>query len=317
MKNLDLLNSILKWKVTLAIVLGSSILMSAVFSSKFFIDPKYKSWAIIYPSNLMPYSQESPTEQMLQLFQSDSIFNHVVNHFHLASHYELDSLSPTVYNQLLSVYSENVSIKKTEYEAVKIEVLDKDPQVACDLINEMVNAFNAYTLKLNRQKSQELVAIFEERLRRKSEQIDSINVALKAIAVKFGIIDYNAQSRELSKEYYRTIAGGNEKKIGELTNSMRNLEERGGEFHELENHIYNATNEYAALQSHLNILVSDAQKELTYTNMVVKPFPSNKKAYPVRWLIVTISACASLLFSLLVIMIIEGRKNNVPDAPNP
>ncbi len=310
MKYFDLLNIVNKWKVTLAIVLGSSIVLSSVFSSKLFIDPKYRSTAVIYPSNLMPYSQESPTEQMLQLFQSDSIFNHVVDHFKLASHYELDSMSPAIHNELLNIYNENVSIKKTEYEAVKIEVLDKDPDVACNMIHEMVNAFNAYTLKLNKQKSAELVGIFEEQLNRKGMQIDSINTALKEIAVKFGIVDYVAQSRELSKEYYRTIASGNEKKIGELTNSMRNLEERGGKFHELQNHLWNSTQEYATLQSQYNTVLSDSQKSLTYTNMVVKPFPSKKKAYPIRWLIVTISACASLLFSLLVIMILEGRKNN-------
>ncbi|TAL58150.1 MAG: hypothetical protein EPN85_12240 [Bacteroidetes bacterium] len=312
MKNFDLLNIILKWKITLAIVLGSSIVLSAIFSSAFFIDPKYKSWAIIYPSNLMPYSQESPTEQMLQLFQSDSIFNHVVEHFHLIGHYKLDSLSPIIYNQLQNIYNENVSVKKTEYEAVKIEVLDKDPQVACNIINEMVNAFNAYTLKLNRQKSKELVDIFGEQLNRKGLQIDSITTAMKEIAVKFGIIDYGAQSRELSKEYYRTIVGGNERKINELTNSMRNLEERGGKFWELQNHLHNSTSEYASLQTHYNIVLSDSKKNLTYTNMVIKPYPSNKKAYPIRWLIVTISACASGLFSLLVIMIIEGRKSNSP-----
>ena len=116
MKNFDLMQIILKWKLTLAIVLGVSIILSAVFSSAYFIKPKYKSVAIIYPSNLMPYSQESPTEQMLQLFQSDSIFDHVVAHFNLISHYKLDSLSPTIYNELLFLYNENVSIKKTEEE---------------------------------------------------------------------------------------------------------------------------------------------------------------------------------------------------------
>lgn len=314
MKSFDLLNIVMKWRVRLAIVLVASITLSTIFSSGFFIDPKYKSTAIIYPSNLMPYSQESPTEQMLQLFQSDSIFNHVVEHFHLISHYKLDSISPTIHNELLNEYTENVSVRKTEYEAVKLEVLDRDAQVACNMINEMVNAFNAYTLKLNKEKSKELVNIFEEQLDRKSLQIDSINTALKEIAVKFGIIDFKSQSRELSKEYYRTVASGNEKKINELTNSMRNLEERGGKFNELQNHLVNSTKEYATLQTQYNTVLSDSKKNLTYTNMVVKPFPSNKKAYPIRWLIVTISACASTLFSLLIITILEGRK---PDLPQP
>src|SRR3989304_3194634 len=97
MKNFDLLNIILKWKITLTVVIVLAIVLSAVFSSPFFIKPKYKSTAVIYPSNLMPYSQESPTEQMLQLFQSDSVFNHVAEYFRLIRHYGLDSASPTIH----------------------------------------------------------------------------------------------------------------------------------------------------------------------------------------------------------------------------
>src|ERR1051326_2895835 len=150
MKNFDLLSIVWKWKIALLGVVAASVILSAIFSSPFFIKPKYKSFAVIYPSNLTPYSQESTTEQMLQLFQSDSIFNHVVNHFHLVQHYKLDSASSSIHNELLGIYNENVSIKKTEYEAVKIEVLDEDANVACNMINEMINAFNAFTLQMNK-----------------------------------------------------------------------------------------------------------------------------------------------------------------------
>ena len=310
MKNFDLLNSIMKWKVALAVVIVLAVILSSIFSSQYFIKPKYKSTAVIYPSNLMPYSQESPTEQMLQLFQSDSIFNHVVDYFHLIRHYRLDSASPTLRNELLGIYNENVSIKKTEYEAVKIEVMDQEPEVASDMIKEMINAFNAYTLKLNKEKSKELVTIFDNQMKKTQEQIDSMNTALKELAVKFGLIDYKSQSRELSKEYYRTVATGDEKKISALTDDLRNLEERGGKFHELKEHLEQSTQEYARLLEKYNTVVSDSEKHLTYTNVVVKPYPSDKKAYPVRWLIVALATCAALLFSLIVIMIIEGRKTN-------
>lgn len=308
MQNIDLLNIILKRKIPLAIVVVSAGILAVVFSSPYFIKPKYKSTAIIYPSNLMPYSQESPTEQMLQLFQSDSVFNHVVNHFHLIQHYGLDSSDPVLRHKLLGIYHENVSIKKTEFEAVKIEVMDGQPEVACEMIKEMINAFNGYTLKLNHQKSEEMMRLFSEQLMKKQLQIDSINTALKELAVKFGIIDYEAQSRELSKEYYRTLASGNEKKISDLTNAMRNLEEKGGQFNELQLHLKNSTKEYGTVLKKYNIVKSDAEKVLTYTNVVLNPIPADKKAYPIRWLIVTVAICASFLFSLFVIIIIEGRK---------
>ncbi|HEY4798179.1 MAG TPA: hypothetical protein VII99_03790, partial [Bacteroidia bacterium] len=67
--------------------------------------------------------------------------------------------------------------------------------------------------------------------------------------------------------------------------------------------------EYSALSVKLNILQSDLRKKLTYTNVVLKPVPSYKKAYPIRWLIVTVSVFAALFFALILIMIIEGKNN--------
>ena len=52
----------------------------------------------------------------------------------------------------------------------------------------------------------------------------------------------------------------------------------------------------------------DVYKKLTYSNVVTKPFPSDKKAYPVRWLIVVISVGVSLLFSFMVLLIFNTGK---------
>jgi len=40
--------------------------------------------------------------------------------------------------------------------------------------------------------------------------------------------------------------------------------------------------------------------------VVSKPFPADKKAYPVRWVIIAIAAIASLFFSFILVMIIEN-----------
>jgi len=55
----------------LSLIAGGTVALSIFFSSELFIKPKYKSTAIVYPSNLIPYSTESPTEQMIQLFGSE------------------------------------------------------------------------------------------------------------------------------------------------------------------------------------------------------------------------------------------------------
>src|SRR3954465_6632549 len=89
----DLIQLVYKWRKQLIIVGLISLGASILFSSPMFIKPKYKSFAIVYPSNLIAYSTESATEQMLQLAQSYDIRNKIIDNFHLYNHYNIDTLS--------------------------------------------------------------------------------------------------------------------------------------------------------------------------------------------------------------------------------
>ena len=59
--NYYFINLIIKWKKHFMIITAVSIVLSIVFSSSFFIKPVYKSFALVYPSNIIPYSDESPS----------------------------------------------------------------------------------------------------------------------------------------------------------------------------------------------------------------------------------------------------------------
>jgi hypothetical protein len=63
---LDILNRYRKPLIIIGVV---SALAGVVFSMPYFMPPRFKSNAIIYPSNLISYSSESPTEQMLPDYQ--------------------------------------------------------------------------------------------------------------------------------------------------------------------------------------------------------------------------------------------------------
>lgn len=66
------------------IILGIlAILLGIVFSGETFIKPKYKSTATLYPVNIVPYSLESSSEQLVQLFQSSDVRTLMVKKFNL------------------------------------------------------------------------------------------------------------------------------------------------------------------------------------------------------------------------------------------
>jgi len=117
--NTGLFKLVIKNYKLLAIVGVIAIVLSAVFSSPAFIAPKYKSTAIVYPSNLGEYSEESPIEQMMQWFDSRKIKDRVIEENDLAEHYEIDKEGELYsyymleeYNEILLLQKRNTSLRK-------------------------------------------------------------------------------------------------------------------------------------------------------------------------------------------------------------
>ena len=86
----EVLSLFWRWRKQLVIVFLISFIGSAIFSSPLFIKPKYKSFAQVYPTNLQKYSDESATEQMLQMLESDIIRDAICSQFALDSIYDIE-----------------------------------------------------------------------------------------------------------------------------------------------------------------------------------------------------------------------------------
>jgi hypothetical protein len=304
--HMDLFRLALKYKKPLAVLVLASGLLAFFFSSPLFIPPKFKSSAVIYPSNLIPYGIETPSEQMLQLFQSNVIKDSLIRRHQLSRHYGVDESKTGWKTNLMLEVSENIRVSKTEYEAVEIEVLDTNPDTAYRMMRSMIYFFNKITRNIHKEKSQEVVNIVSRQIMLKQKEIDSISLALKEIKIKYGIIDYKSQAKEAAKEYYRSL-GGNPKKTADIVVSIRNLEEKGNDFIALNEQLKSGLDNLYKLKIDLDNAVRDVTKELTYTNVIIQPMRPDKKAYPIRWLICSFTMLSTLLGSLIVISIVERR----------
>lgn len=307
----NMLQLILKWKKQLIIVLIISVACSAFFSSSLFIKPKYKSTAVAYPINLLPYGEESTTEQLLQLLQSVAVRDCVLNKLHLAQHYKIDDSYPLGKSYVLTEWSENVTIGKTDLESAEIKVLDTDPDTACVIVNEIVNQANLLARNLQRKSSAELIVMYKKQLKDIKNNIDSMDSAIKILRTDYGITEFDAQVKEVTRGYLKTAGSSSnvdKMKDVEAVKLMRNFQEKGGEYLTLKNLINAQKNFYFKKIEEYNLVRTDMDKQLTYSNLVSKPSPANKKSYPVRWMIVLISAISSIFFALIVIGYID-RKN--------
>ncbi|MEZ4740576.1 MAG: hypothetical protein R2818_14740 [Flavobacteriales bacterium] len=88
----------------------------------------------------------------------------------------------------------------------------------------------------------------------------------------------------------------------QLLSRIRELEAKGGEFRELTELSNMFRQNYDRLLTQYENVVNDVTKELTYTNTVVYPEVSDKKVYPVRWLIVLLSVSSALFLCFVLVV---------------
>lgn len=306
--NVNILKLIFKWKIHFAIIILLAVIAAVIFSGSAFITPLFKSNAVVYPANVAPYSDESETEQMLQIFQSRDIKDSIINKYDLAKHYKIDSNYKYFYTTLLYEYWQNISINKTPYDAVEIEVYDKDPNMACDITNSIIEFYNKKIRKMHNIKSLEVVSIYKDQLTNKEKDLDSLKNILYELGTQYGLYEYESQSDQITKGFLKTLTGSNSYQINtkDVMRLKNNMEKKSGELVAVVQHIENESENYGTVKLEYEMAQRFYTQKLTYTNIITQPYPADKKAYPIRWLIVVVTTFATFFFSLVVIMIIEN-----------
>ncbi|MCK9202955.1 MAG: hypothetical protein M0P58_00785 [Bacteroidales bacterium] len=294
---------LIKWRIPLAIVIVATVVLSAFFSSPIFITPLFKSDTVIYPSNISPYSEENVTEQAVEVLQSRDIRDSVVKKFDLVRHWKIDSTSKIVRTLLQRAYKDRVQFSTTPYEAVKIEVWDPDPEIACDIINSILDFYNLKVRKLQKDKFKEVLGNYDYVLTKKKNYLDSLKARADTLGTKYGVLEYSNQTREVMRAY---LSGGKAKNP-EVLRLKKNLEEKGIEMLLLRDLIGMEAGSYSNMKFDADKALFNYNRNYSYVSMLSKPLPADKKAYPIRWLIVLMSTVATFVLSLLVIGLIENR----------
>ncbi|GAP43122.1 chain length determinant protein [Lentimicrobium saccharophilum] len=310
--NIHMMKIFFRWKWHLLSIAVVAALLAALFSGSFFIKPKFKSYALVYPSNIAPYSDESESEQMLQWLQSQDIRDSIIRKFNLAEHYRIDSSYKYFQSTMQFLYNKNVKISKTQYESIEIVVMDTDPVIARDMVLAIIDFCNLKIRKIHRDKYSEVVSSMEKTMQEKKAQLDSVEKALSELRQNYELIDYEAQAREITRGYLRTVDGSNSTNINmkDVLRMKENFESKAGQMAILTQRRNDILRIYSEFELVYDRAVYDADKVFTFTNVVTPPVVADKKSSPVRWLIVLYSVAAALFFSIVVISVIENKRIN-------
>jgi hypothetical protein len=212
---------------------------------------------------------------------------------------------------MLAEFNDNVKFKKTEYETIEIQVLDTDPQRASNMCDSIITFLDEKVRSMHRVKYEEVVKITKKDYSSLSHQIDSVEERLNFLRKEYKIVDYSTQAEEITKGMVRVLAEQKKNTSGgkELEQWLKNFTEKGGEFVLLDQQQKLLVIQRSELKKILDEAISNATKKIIYGQRVQNPIPADKKSYPVRSIILLISTFSALFVALLVVLLIENKKN--------
>jgi uncharacterized protein involved in exopolysaccharide biosynthesis len=292
--NNNLLRILAKWKWHLIILSVLAALVSLIFSSSMVMKPRFKSTAVIYPSNIAPYSDESETEQMLQWINSKDVKDSVMRKFDLPKHYGIDSSYKYFSSTMSYLYDKFVKVSKTPLESVEITVVDRDPVFARDMVNAIIHYTDLKIRATHRSKYEEVVNSLEKALVVKQHEIDSTKELLNAHNGAGAFLSKSAETMGMISAPLQTGSAASVKGDGDLIY--------------LTYRMYGLANEYDLIMQKYDLAVFDVKKDFTYVNVVTPSQVADKKSYPKRLLVMMYFVAGALLLSLVAIAFVEQKK---------
>jgi uncharacterized protein involved in exopolysaccharide biosynthesis len=118
--------------------------------------------------------------------------------------------------------------------------------------------------------------------------------------------DYEKQIEMITGVYYQAIAENNTRAVNQLQMELDTLAKYGSASKSMTENLEFLRERLVLLRGKYDEIKVDATKDLTWKFVVNEAVAAEKKAYPIRWLIVLVSTLASLLLAVLVIIGVEN-----------
>jgi len=273
------------------------------------ITPMFKASVIMFPAssasiskellvqnysgrqNVHGFGEEEQAEQLLQVLNSEPIRTRIVEKYNLMEHYEIDPEGKYPMTELYEQYTSNINFRLTEYMSVEISVMDREPDLAAQIANDISDLVDTVYNHMKKERAQEAFRLVEREFREAELNLIALNDSLELL------------SNDLSKKVRTT---------GDATNNLiKAFSENGAMYISMLNLVRNEAQIVAGLSLRYKEARLESEQNLPYKFVVESAFSPEKKAYPNKSLIVIVSTFAALLLSLIVLIVIDNIKARV------
>jgi len=318
----NVLDLIIRHRIPLLIILFAAALLSALASLT--IQPKYKSTVTLFPvssssisqalmsqnsgeKEILKFGEEEEVEQMMQVLQSNTIRNRVIDKYNLMEHYDIDSMSKYPATSLYEKYKKNIKINRTEFMSVEIVVLDHCPETAALIANEISAQLDSVMNDMQQDRAMKAFRLVEMEYLKQKNKIKAIRDTLEMLG-EIGIVEYESQSEVFNDQYAMAIAQGNFSGASRLKEKIDTLAKYGPLYVSMHEQLTSDVKKLSEVESKYVEAKIDVEQNLPHKFVVNDAVEAEKKSFPVRWLIVLLSTISAFVLSIIVLIILESLK---------
>lgn len=315
----EILNVLFRNKKIVLSVLFLAVIVFSVIA--LFLPDYYESEVILYPASsssvsqslleknikskdILKFGEDEEVEQAQQILQSDLIRERIIEKYNLAEHYQIDKDAEYQHSDLLDSYDDNVTIRRTKYNSVRINVIDQSPDTAALIANDIANLLDTTMNYLQKTRSEKAFQIVKKEYQKLQSQINFLNDSLTSLR-SLGVNDYKSQSEVFNQALAQAILKNNSKAVKALENKINTLSEYGSSYIQISNYLEFQTEQLSILHSKYAEAKVDVEQNLPHKFIVSKAFAAEKPTYPIRWLIVLLGVFSTLFLLTFILLIFE------------
>lgn len=314
------------WQKRKTLILVCLVVAVVSLIASFLVTPKFKSTAIVYAPrtnsvakillneesynerlDMKAYAEDEETEQMMEILNSREIKDILIEKFDLYNHYGLGEGVSYRQTKMYKYLKGNIEVKRTQYGAIAVSVIDKDPQVAADMANEILVLLDSVKNRIDHERTIASYNLLKRQLEIVDAEVQRIDDSVQVL-MQNGVFDFKSQSERVMQQYATAVAQGNTAGMKRLEDELKKMATWGPRSLTLyEEQAYFREYQSVVKIKMMNAIV-DMDTEIPVKFVIERAIPADKKTYPKKSLIVLLSTVSAFILAVLVLLTIDKIK---------
>lgn len=261
--------------------------------------------------NISDFGEEEEAEQLLQIINSEELQEKVIKKNDLYTHYKIDPNDKYARSKIRQKYRSHVTAKRTKYNSIDISAVDIDPQIAANIANSVSEFTDSVKNNMIRVRAKTSMTMLNKEQQRLSISLGQVTKELNELQSK-GVVGEFERSG-LYEGYGAAIQNADRRTADELRSQLQANRELGDDYDEKRKQREILTDQILRFNNYRNQFIADASIDIPQKFVVDEAVASDKKSYPIRWLVVLGSLLSVLIFAIFILIIKDSEWSFLED----